>query len=56
MRFLRALHPEVPRMSLEDGISRIYGGIHFDFGNEQGLRAGKYVSDYIWRNFLKPLP
>lgn len=39
----------------EAGISRIYGGIHWDFDNELGLKAGDALGDYIFDNFLTPL-
>jgi hypothetical protein len=39
----------------EAGISRIYGGIHWDFDNEMGLKAGDALGDYVFDNFLTPL-
>jgi hypothetical protein len=39
----------------EAGLSRIYGGIHWDFDNELGLKAGDALGDYIFDNFLTPL-
>ena len=38
----------------ECGISRVYGGIHYRFSNEAGLRAGRKISDYVYNNFLQP--
>jgi hypothetical protein len=32
----------------ECSMSRIYGGIHFRFSCEDGVRLGKRVGDYIW--------
>ena len=32
----------------EAGISRIYGGIHFEEGNEKGLDMGKKVARKVW--------
>lgn len=40
----------------EAGMSRIYGGIHFMSANEHGLEAGQLLGDYIFRNFLQPVP
>jgi hypothetical protein len=40
----------------EAGWSRIYGGIHYDFDNFEGLRAGRALGDYVSRNFLQPAP
>lgn len=39
----------------EAGISRIYGGIHFNFSNVQGLEAGRSLGRYIFENFMIPL-
>ena len=40
--------------AIEAGRSRIYGGIHFHFENEKGLKAGEALSDYVFANFLTP--
>ena len=37
----------------EAGISRIYGGIHFNFDNVAGLTSGKQLGAYAVRNFMK---
>ncbi|MDM7938168.1 MAG: vanadium-dependent haloperoxidase [Cyanobium sp. CZS 48M] len=34
----------------ESGQSRIYGGIHFDDGNEQGLLLGERIGDAVFAN------
>lgn len=39
----------------EAGRSRIYGGIHFEFSNSQGLSAGHTLGDYVWANFMQPI-
>jgi len=36
----------------ENGQSRIYGGIHFSFGNAQSMKIGREVADYVWKNYL----
>ena len=36
----------------EAGISRIYGGIHWDCDNVDGLACGKHVGEYVARQFL----
>ena len=36
----------------EAGRSRIYGGIHYEFANRDGLRAGRKVGEYIYSNYL----
>jgi len=37
----------------ESGISRIYGGIHFNFDNVAGLTSGAKLGAFSVRNFLK---
>jgi hypothetical protein len=39
----------------EAGRSRIYGGIHYEFDNSEGLRTGRALADYIAANFFLPL-
>ncbi|MBO6548886.1 MAG: vanadium-dependent haloperoxidase [Rhizobiales bacterium] len=34
----------------ENGMSRIYGGVHWMADNVEGLRAGKAIADYVVRN------
>jgi RHS repeat-associated protein len=36
----------------EAGQSRIYGGIHFQFSNQDGLTLGKQIGDYVTSNLL----
>ena len=38
----------------EAGMSRIYGGIHWQFDNTEGLTAGKKLGEYVFRNYLQP--
>ncbi|MEZ6136990.1 MAG: vanadium-dependent haloperoxidase [Pirellulaceae bacterium] len=38
----------------EAGLSRIYGGVHFDFDNTAGLAAGRGIGTYIVTDFLVP--
>ncbi len=37
----------------EAGMSRIYGGIHFQFDNTSGLAAGRAVGDHVVANWLQ---
>ena len=37
----------------EAGMSRIYGGIHFNFDNTQGLKLGTDIGEYVSKNALK---
>jgi membrane-associated phospholipid phosphatase len=40
----------------EAGMSRIYGGIHYQFDNTDGLQTGKVLGTYVSRNYLQPHP
>src|SRR5262249_17233773 len=35
----------------EAGESRIYGGIHFEFANQEGLATGQAVGDFVLASF-----
>jgi hypothetical protein len=39
----------------ENGLSRIYGGIHYEFDNEVGQRLGTEVAAYVLRHGPRPL-
>ncbi|MEZ6135708.1 MAG: phosphatase PAP2 family protein [Pirellulaceae bacterium] len=39
----------------EAGLSRIYGGIHFDFDNTAGLESGALVGEWIVQHALLPI-
>ena len=34
----------------ENGMSRIYGGVHWPADNDQGLRIGRELADHIYRD------
>jgi hypothetical protein len=40
----------------EAGMSRIYGGIHWQFDNTDGLQVGRTLGEYVYRNTLQPRP
>lgn len=40
----------------EAGMSRIYGGIHFQFDNVDGQEMGYALSDYVASNYLRAVP
>jgi membrane-associated phospholipid phosphatase len=40
----------------EAGMSRIYGGIHFQFDNEVGLTTGDALGRHVAHNQLRPVP
>jgi hypothetical protein len=40
----------------EAGQSRIYGGIHWQYDNQQGLQSGQALAQFVFANFLLPLP
>src|SRR5262249_25628744 len=37
----------------EAGMSRIYGGIHWQFDNVEGLKVGRTLGEYVYRNTLQ---
>jgi hypothetical protein len=39
----------------EAGMSRIYGGIHYDFDNTDGLKVGREIGEYVAANHFKPM-
>ncbi|HEY0607772.1 MAG TPA: hypothetical protein VGD58_32960, partial [Herpetosiphonaceae bacterium] len=39
----------------ENGQSRIYLGVHWQFDNTRGKTLGQQIADYIWPNFLRPI-
>ena len=39
--------------AMECGISRIYGGIHFSFSNDEGLKLGRQVGQYVFQNLFQ---
>jgi len=39
----------------EVGLSRIYGGFHFQFANRDGKASGKHVADFVAANYLLPI-
>lgn len=40
----------------EAGISRIYGGIHYQDDNLDGLSTGRNIGLWAFRNYLRPIP
>lgn len=40
----------------EAGISRIYGGIHYQDDNLDGLSTGRNIGLWVHRNYLRPIP
>jgi hypothetical protein len=40
----------------EAGLSRIYGGIHFDFDNVAGQWTGANIADWVASNYFLPVP
>jgi plastocyanin len=40
----------------EAGLSRIYGGIHFDFDNTVGLEVGRDIGAYVVNHKLRERP
>jgi hypothetical protein len=48
-------YPGFRAAAAEAGQSRIYGGIHWQFDNAEGLSCGRAVGEYVARNALLPL-
>lgn len=44
------------QIEVDNGLSRIYGGIHFSFDNEAGQKLGNDVSNYVLTNGPQLLP
>jgi hypothetical protein len=42
--------------ALEAGLSRVYGGIHFQFANIAGLESGRAVAGYVFSNYAQAIP
>ncbi|KAM3113675.1 vanadium-dependent haloperoxidase [Phormidesmis sp. 146-33] len=42
--------------ALENGRSRVYLGVHFQWDADNGYISGTRLADYVSANFLKPLP
>lgn len=40
--------------AIESGVSRIYGGIHWDFDNVEGLATGEALGEFVVENLLEP--
>lgn len=40
----------------EAGLSRIYGGIHFDFSNVDGQLSGQLLGEWIYANYFLEVP
>lgn len=39
----------------ECGMSRIYGGIHYPFSDDDGLATGKAIGNYVFSHFMVPI-
>ena len=48
--------PSFTALADECGRSRIYGGIHYECDNREGLKMGKAIGRYCSRSVLQPLP
>jgi hypothetical protein len=46
--------PSLSAAAEEAGQSRIYGGIHWQYDNQQGLVSGRDLADFVFKKFLKP--
>ncbi|MEJ2069401.1 MAG: phosphatase PAP2 family protein [Syntrophobacterales bacterium] len=39
----------------ENGLSRIYLGVHFPFDNDFGIPLGEQIGDYVFANYMQPV-
>lgn len=44
--------PSFSAAAEEAGMSRIYGGIHWQFDNADGLSTGRGIGEYVYKNYL----
>lgn len=42
--------------AFENGRSRIYGGVHFEFADLNGLETGQAIGAYVYHNVAQPIP
>jgi len=49
-------YDSLSQAAMEAGISRIYGGIHFDFSNIAGRECGQSIADYIFATSAQVVP
>lgn len=40
----------------EAALSRLYGGIHFEFSNQEGLDCGVLLAQYVEANYFRVVP
>jgi hypothetical protein len=37
-------------------MSRVYGGVHFEFSDNQGMATGEQIAQYVFDNAMTPVP
>ena len=45
-------YSDITTLEDENGMSRIYGGVHWQADNIEGLRMGKNIGEHVHRNYL----
>jgi len=58
VRVLAAFQPPVGgtvkmRSAQEAAVSRLYGGVHFRFANEDGLQSGLGLGEFTFSHFVR---
>ncbi len=54
--YLPRSYSHFTRAEKENGRSRVYLGIHWDFDASSGIQLGNQVADHVYANTLRPLP
>jgi len=40
--------------AIENAVSRVYGGVHYRFSNQDGLTAGGHIGEWTFTHYLQP--
>jgi VCPO second helical-bundle domain len=44
------------QLAIDDAASRVYGGVHFEFSDNQGMRTGEQIAQYVFATAMNPIP
>jgi len=54
-QFLPRSYTSLNQLKSENGMSRLYLGVHFSFDNTEGIQQGEKIANYIINNCYQPL-